>query len=389
MNKAANIIEENKGQILDEWVKEVRHELSAPNATVDPVLRDHVPLLLDDIIKIMRQYEAFNLQAEIKNFDGMLDNSIGHGRHRSSTSGYDMAQVLKEYIILHKILTRLLRSKDSFSTEVADTLKFIIEESMIFAAVAFQSSLQEMRQKLMSVLVHDVRNPISAANLAAGMLDRNHQPELFDKVKKMLQTSLKRALKLMEGFLESTNISAGEGLTLHFAEKDLLQYIKSVHSEASAIYSNKVVLESPDAPILGVFDTAMIRRVLENIVNNAVKYGDRGKPISIKVATEANDVIISVHNHGNPIPKEKQEQIFEFRNTSGGSGPSNLKSWGMGLTLVNTVAEAHGGFLKLNSSKENGTTFTVLLKKNANTPGKVKTRISFGQRKDHHESLSS
>lgn len=116
----------------------VRQELSAPNKTIDPVLRDHIPLLLDDIVKILQQYGNFEFSMELKNFDGMLDHSTGHGRHRSSTRGYDIQQVLKEYVILHKLLTELLRSNNVYNADVADALKYIIEESMIFAAVAFQ-----------------------------------------------------------------------------------------------------------------------------------------------------------------------------------------------------------------------------------------------------------
>lgn len=387
MEEAAVIIEQNKLNILNNWVKQVREELTAPRETIDPVLRDHLPLLLDDIISIMRRFENFNVTSEKMNFEGMLDNSIGHGRHRSSSSGYDVEQVLREYIILHKILTELLRSKGVFTTEVADLLKYIIENSMLYATVSFQNSLREVRQKLMSVLVHDVRNPVSAAYLAVSMIDQEDEPERFGKIKSMLKNSIRRSLDLIEGFLESVMVGAGEGITLHFEEGDLLEYLKSVHGEASAIYSNQINFDCPEEPIKGVFDIAMIRRVLENIVNNAVKYGERGSPINIKVENLAETVEISIHNNGNPIPDKEQKEIFKFLNTSNGTGPKKLKSWGMGLTLVNAVAEAHGGYLDLKSSKEDGTTFKLVLHKSSNKPGKIKTSVSFAYDSGHLESF--
>lgn len=387
MEEAAVIIEQNKLNILNNWVKQVREELTAPRETIDPVLRDHLPLLLDDIISIMRRFENFNVTSEKMNFEGMLDNSIGHGRHRSSSSGYDVEQVLREYIILHKILTELLRSKGVFTTEVADLLKYIIENSMLYATVSFQNSLREVRQKLMSVLVHDVRNPVSAAYLAVSMIDQEDEPERFGRIKSMLKNSIRRSLDLIEGFLESVMVGAGEGITLHFEEGDLLEYLKSVHGEASAIYSNQINFDCPEEPIKGVFDIAMIRRVLENIVNNAVKYGERGSPINIKVENLAETVEISIHNNGNPIPDKEQKEIFKFLNTSNGTGPKKLKSWGMGLTLVNAVAEAHGGYLDLKSSKEDGTTFKLVLHKSSNKPGKIKTSVSFAYDSGHLESF--
>lgn len=387
MQKAAGVIEENKNRLVEDWVQMVRQELPAPGKTEDPVLRDHVPFLLDDIVKIMRQYDKPGVRGEFQNFDGMLDHSIGHGRHRSSTSGYDIEQVLKEYISLHKLLTRLLRSNKVFTIEVADALKYIMEQSMTYAAVAFQDSLLEVRQKMMSVLVHDVRNPISAALLAASLIKQDDEPEKFNKTRDILKTSIKRALDLMEGFLESVTVGAGEGITLHFAERDLAHYIKSVHGEASEIYSNEIILNSPDEPITGIFDTAMIRRVLENIVTNAVKHGGRNTPITIDVENEPETVTIGIHNFGNPIPENKQQEIFEFLKTSGQRNNTSLKSWGMGLTLVNAVAEAHGGHLKLKSNDKEGTTFILVLKKNANLPGKVKTRVSFDYNSSHLDSV--
>src|SRR5690606_30884959 len=142
---------------------------------------------------------------------------------------------------------------------------------------------------------------------------------------------------------------------------DLLEFIKSIYGEASAIYANDFILKCPEEPIKGVFDVAMIRRILENIVNNAVKYGKRGSPITIAVENKAETVEISIHNHGNPIPEEEQNKIFHYLKTSNGKGPKKLKSWGMGLTLVNVVAEAHGGYLDLKSNDTDGTTFKLVL----------------------------
>lgn len=387
MKEAAAVIERNKRQILEAWVKNVREELPAPRETVDPVLRDHLPPLLNDIILVMQRYDNFDADYEKASLKGMLQNSTGHGRHRSSSLGYNIEQVLREYIILHRLLTNVLRENNVYTTEVADSLKYIMENSMLYAAVSFQNSLVEIRQKLMGVLVHDVRNPISAAYLAVSMIDREDEPERFEKLKDMLKNSIKRSLDLIGGFLESFTVGAGEGITLHFNKGDLLEPIRSVHGEASAIYSNKVVLNCNDEPIEGVFDIAMIRRVLENIISNAVKYGEVAAPITIDVKTDRGTVEIGIHNYGDPIPENKQKEIFKFLNTTNASGPKRLKSWGMGLTLVNAVAEAHGGYLDLKSTEEDGTTFKLVIRKNSNKPGKVKTSVIFSYDTTHLESI--
>lgn len=376
MKRAASVIEKNKIEIIEVWVKKVREELFAPNQTSDPVLRDHLPLLLDDIITIMRRYEKFEFTSELKNFDGLLDNSIGHGRHRSSSSGYDVEQVLKEYIILHRILTAKLKTEDASSPDVIDLLKYIIENSMLYAIVAFNNSLQEIQQKLLGVLAHDIRNPASIAYSSIGMINQEDEPEKFMKIKSMAKNSIKRVLDLLEGVLETVTVQAGEGMTLQLSERNLLKYIISAYEDASAIYSNEITLDCDEEEIWGAFDSAMIRRIIENIINNAVKYGERNSPITISVKDVQEKVFIKIHNHGNPIPEGKQKEIFKFLTSDNGNGPRKLKSWGMGLSLVEAVAKAHGGFLELESNETKGTTFTVVLSK-AEKAGEVKSALNF------------
>lgn len=377
MHKAADLLERHKGEIVEEWVNKVREELFAPRETTDLVLRNHVPLLLDDIILIMKAFDNFSITEEKNNFEEMLERSIGHGRHRSTSEGYNVEQVLSEYIILHRILTGLFRKEDAYSTEIADLLKFIIENSMLYAVSAFSKSIDEIRRKLLGILIHDLRNPITAANLAIGMLRQEDEPERFNKLREMTKSNITRTLELMEDLLESVTAGAGEGLTMEFAEEDLVQYVESVYHEATEIYSNKIILKCDKKEITGVFDCALIRRVLENVINNAVKYGSRGTPISISVKDSSETVTIEVHNEGNPIPEDNQKEIFKYLNTSNGYGPGKLKSWGMGLTIVKAVARGHGGMLKLKSNEEHGTTFSLVLGKYKNEPGKVKTVLNF------------
>ena len=376
MEGIAGVLEKNKKEIINSWVQKVRQELPAPNNTSDPVLRDHLPLLIDDIVAIMKRFDNFEITSEWRDYNNMLDHSIGHGRHRSSSLGYDVEQVLKEYIILHRILTEKLQAEEVFSEEVGDILKYIIENSMLYSVGAFSQSLQEIRQKFIGILAHDLRNPASAAYLAIGMMRQDDEPERFEKIRDMARNSIKRSLDLAEDLLNSVAIGAGEGMTLHFSKRDILEFIRSVYDDSSEIYSNEIMLKCDKEEIVGFFDTAMIRRILENIINNAVKYGERGSPITISVDDSPQEVFISVHNEGNPIPEKKQKEIFEFLNTSSGSRPGELKSWGIGLSLVREVAIAHGGFLKLESNEKDGTTFQLVLSKYENEPGEVKTALS-------------
>ena len=166
---------------------------------------------------------------------------------------------------------------------------------------------------------------------------------------------------------------------MNFEEIDILREIRWVYNEAEEIYTNKFVLDCSAEKITGVFDGTAIRRVVENLVTNAVKYGLRESIITIRLVEKQEDVIIEVHNNGEPIDHKSQTEIFKFLNRGRDGKNSSLSSWGMGLTLVKSVAEAHGGKAEVVSNETDGTTFSIHLKKHANEPGKIHTEINYSQ----------
>jgi signal transduction histidine kinase len=109
------------------------------------------------------------------------------------------------------------------------------------------------------------------------------------------------------------------------------------------------------SPVIGWWNESALRRALENLALNAVKYGD-GKEVSVNVAQTHGRVIISVHNCGNPIPDGQRKDIFEYLNRGEESGKIG---WGIGLPFVQEVAKRHGGTVVLDSSEQAGTTFTL------------------------------
>ena len=237
--------------------------------------------------------------------------------------------------------------------------------------------MQEMRQKLIAILAHDLRNPISTAYMAISSIEHNQEKEHFKVIKKMAKSSLNRSLDLIEGLLQSITIKAGEGIFMDFSEINVVESITSIHQEASQIYTNEIRLECAEKKIIGVFDEMMVRRVLENFISNAVKYGECNKPVSILVENFEKSVSIRVHNYGEPIPEEKQKEIFHFLNTTNGDNTSGLRSYGMGLALIRAVADAHGGSLEIKSNKKEGTTFSITLNKTKNSPGKKRVALNF------------
>lgn len=105
--------------------------------------------------------------------------------------------------------------------------------------------------------------------------------------------------------------------------------------------------------VTGWWSEKALRRTLENLLNNAVKYGDDA-PITVQVEETHGRMILTVHNSGTAIAPEQHARIFEYlQRDHQGRQPG----WGIGLPYVQNVAESHGGSIAVDSSPETGTSF--------------------------------
>lgn len=376
MKSVEEAIKKNKPEIMASWEKAVRKEIPASESTVPLALRNLLPSLLEEIAQVISRYEQEEFILEPEKYEEIIRDSNAHGRHRATSSEYTVGQIIKEYIILHQVMIKFLKSKKVYDAETGIVLSNSLEMAMAYSAGSFSESLQEMREKLTGTLAHDIRNPISAAYTSIDMMKYSDGEERFKKVKNISLKGLRRSLDLLEGLLDAITVKAGQGITMDFSETDLIEHVALVYEEASEIYSNNIRLVHEDDEIKGVMDGTAVKRALENLITNAVKYGVYDKPITIEIKNSSEIVTLKVHNYGEPISPEDQNNIFNFLNRKD-TNSEGLQSWGMGLTLVKIVAEAHGGHVEVKSDKESGTTFSIVLHKHANKPGKTRARLNF------------
>lgn len=383
MKYPAQTLLNRKQEILSLWEEKVNKRITTSRNTNTLVLRDHLPNMIENIATIFARYNDFSEAPAEEKYREIVEASTDHGRYRAASADYTIDQVIHEYIIFHRVLTQVLREENAYQLDVADLLKYIIETAMLQSASSFTVSLQEVQEKLVGTLAHDIRNPISTAYSLLGLLAIDQGEQRFETLREMAINSLQKSLRLTEGLLDSITVKAGEGIMLTFTENNVAKEVRAVYNEACEVYKQKFNLECPEE-MIGTVDGTAIRRLLENLVSNAVKYGDLSQPITIKAEESDDEIHLSVRNFGNPIPPEKQESIFNFLNHNNEDSTTQLQSWGMGLTLVKIIAEAHDGHIKLLSSSAEGTRFTAVLNKN-NPLGKVRTQLNSVKQKQLQE----
>jgi PAS domain S-box-containing protein len=219
---------------------------------------------------------------------------------------------------------------------------------------------RDLRERFVATLTHDLRTPLTAAKLNAHMLARKgSDPAALYKLTARISENLDRADQMIRDLLDANRIRAGEGIPLEFSECELTALVKDTLEELALVHGDRFALDAPEA-IHGHWDCGGMRRILENLCNNAIKYGARDQPVTVRLAEAGpHAVSLSVHNWGQPIPPEAQALLFQQYRRVDSAQTRVQKGWGLGLTLVEGLAKAHRGTVSVESTQEAGTTFTV------------------------------
>lgn len=217
-----------------------------------------------------------------------------------------------------------------------------------------------LRQMLIAALTHDVRNPLQVATMATSSLlkpaDENRRATAIAR----LQQSHRRIDRLLRSLLDSLALESGQELQLQRSRVDLLGLVRDVVAENDDRLRDRVSLEGES--VLGCWDQEALFRVVENLLLNAVKYGERGSKIVCRVeALSVDRAGLRVTNQGSPIPREEWEMIFQPFSRGHEAIQSEHVGWGVGLAYARATVTKHGGSIEVESSGEEGTTFAVVL----------------------------
>jgi signal transduction histidine kinase len=170
-----------------------------------------------------------------------------------------------------------------------------------------------------------------------------------------------RAAAQVDELLDLARLQMGGPLELERQSVDLIELTRGVlaqHGVASD--RHELRLESDEPEIVGDWDEPRLRRVIGNLVDNAIKYSPNGGLVEVRVSREGDEAMLAVRDHGLGIPAAEMERIFErFQRAANVIG--RIKGTGLGLASARHIVEAHQGTIRVESREGEGTTFTVRL----------------------------
>lgn len=223
---------------------------------------------------------------------------------------------------------------------------------------------ERIKRQLVSALAHDIKNPLGVImGYAEALHESLEGPGAKDKLNMLdrIQDNGQRIVKLVTGFLEASKAEAGM-INLEPKPVDLNLLLREAGQQQMALLRQKEIslqvdLKAGLPQILG--DDLQLDRVFWNLVGNAIKFTPKQGVVKLRSWVENGKVCASVSDTGMGISKDELPMLFtEFRRLK---GSANVEGTGLGLFIVKTIVEAHGGTVEAQSDVGKGTTFTVRL----------------------------
>jgi signal transduction histidine kinase len=228
-----------------------------------------------------------------------------------------------------------------------------------------QKETERLRDDFIATLTHDLRTPLLAAIQALNFFLEGSLGKLEDQQRVLLSTMLKSnedLLGLVNALLEVYRFESGK-LNLCKTVFNINDLLSQCYKELDPLAKNKEISfnihADIDTELLIDADRSEIKRVIMNLCGNAINYTNKGGTIDVYMKAEKGDLLFSVADNGNGIPKEDIPHLF--KRFSQGTSKKRSTGTGLGLYLSRQIIEAHGGKIWVESKVNKGSEFSFLL----------------------------
>ena len=218
--------------------------------------------------------------------------------------------------------------------------------------------VEEARERFIGILGHDLRNPLSAIMMGVELL--GDLPEPHTNVVTRVARSARRMESMIRDVLDFARGRLGDGIPVAPIACDMRRLGNEMVAEMMQAYPTRTISFEAVGDLRGEWDPNRVEQVLSNLIGNAVTHGE-GR-IRATGRDEGDEVVMTVHNQGAPIPAAVIPTLFEpFTRVAQAvegkqPGPEGL---GLGLYIASEIVRAHGGTISVSSIEGDGTTFAI------------------------------
>lgn len=362
LDQLAALVQQERDALLSRWRRQVRQLPSARQLDV-PTLNDHIPGLLDELAAALRSKSDQTIPQALSQ-----SSPPAHGLQRLQQA-FDIEEVVAEYNILRGCIHDLAEESGlSLQGRPFHILNRVFDQAIGLAVQTFAThralEVQQRREEYLAFVAHDLRTPLNAISLAGRVLELA-LPTKGDSEAALMLKALRRNVQQLEGLVskvldESANLQTEVGVKLQRRELYLWPVVEALIHDLHPVAgtaSTRLVNQVPDDLVIYA-DASLLRRILQNLIANAITYTPRGEVGIGARALEAEDAVECwVVDNGAGIPEALVEHVFN----TGESDPHIEGGTGLGLAIVKTFTEAQGGTVTVESQHGHGSTFRIRL----------------------------
>ncbi len=362
----AALINDKKIEIMDIWRLKVRQIDSAKEMT-DPVINDEIPKLLDEVVIELQTMEnhAPKSQSAGKELQNLRPQAVNHGEERFK-AGFSVTEVVREYSLLREIIGDVVeKGGPPLSGSCGRTVHRAINSAISIAVQSYTlekaKELRKRREENISFIIHDLKTPLSAINLAAGVIEDTivSDPAAAAEMLQLIIRNASRMDAMLQKIIEAEKaLQSGIETKLAARELDLWPLVESVVEgmRSLAMDSNTEIVDLISHTATVFADAPSLTTIFQNLISNGLKYTSNGK-IILSSKHHHDYTECTVKDTGDGIPAARLATLFTDREID----PNKKGSSGLGLSIVKKAVEAHGGKLKVESTLGEGTTFRFTL----------------------------
>jgi signal transduction histidine kinase len=235
----------------------------------------------------------------------------------------------------------------------------LIGASFVYSAVRKQFRMQYLQENFMMAITHELKTPIAVAKLNLETLQKHNLDA--DKQKKIIQMTLNETARLnslTNNILLSSQLE-GERNGFTKDELDFTSLVNDCILEAKNRYPERIFKEQIDPEIEINGDPLLLQMMINNLIENAVKYSAREKSITCLLKKNNNTVVLNILDEGIGIPDNEKKKIFQKFYRIGNENTRKAQGTGLGLYLCRKIAKDHNADISVTNNAPSGSNFAI------------------------------
>jgi signal transduction histidine kinase len=370
--RLGEFILENMEPILAEWEDYARRYWrgALPDSAA---LRNHADIMLRAVVADMAapqsgpERKAKSEGAHQTHRSEMNKAAIAHALARIQ-DGFNIQRMVAEFRALRASVNRLWWTSlpAPHPEQINDMVRFNESLDQLIAASvnSFTERVEQNRRLFLGMLGHDLRQPLYSLKMFTEILMENGNllPPKVVGILSSMARCCDHMSSMLHDLLDFTSSQLGSTMPVNLRATGLDEICCEVLAEIRATAPDREFRLETSGALKGEWDASRLRQMVSNLLQNAVQHGDRDHPITVSLSGNAQEISVAIHNSGIPIPEDAKGILFDpMVRLASRDEKRPLGSIGLGLYICRQIVRAHHGRIKVESSAEDGTTFTVTL----------------------------